>query len=92
MSRFLNVAEAAALFRVRPSTIYKWSMNDTFPARKHGGKLAFSLEELEEWSRSRRKQKPDPSLSRFQQVRERLRSLKTQRNEPPTLILQEGVG
>lgn len=50
MSEYLDVLEAAALLRVRESTIYAWVHQRKLPFRKHGRRLAFLRADLQVWS------------------------------------------
>jgi excisionase family DNA binding protein len=54
--RYLDVAEAAELLRVKVSTIYSWIHKQEimdFPVRHHGRKPVFLLDDLKKWSDTR---------------------------------------
>lgn len=51
---FLSVAEAADYLRLSPRTLDNLRSSGGGPRyRKHGGKVIYALEALEEWSRAR---------------------------------------
>jgi excisionase family DNA binding protein len=47
---YLDIDQAAALLRVKPSTLYAWVHQRRLPFRKHGRRLVFSRHDLERWS------------------------------------------
>lgn len=75
MSPFLNVEEAAQYLRLSPNTLRTYVQERKLPFRKHGRRVVFRVEDLDSWSQAR---KVEPSVSKFQEVRSRLRSLKTE--------------
>jgi excisionase family DNA binding protein len=82
MSPFMDVKECAELIRANRSTIYSWSAQNRIPSRKVNGKLLFLRDEVMSWVEGQTR-KPNPaSLSKFQTVRQRLRSLKTEVTVP----------
>lgn len=50
---FLTVVEVANYLRVSIATIYGWVHERRIPFRRHGTRLIFSREDLENWSKSR---------------------------------------
>jgi excisionase family DNA binding protein len=72
----MTVEETAAYLRSTPRTIYQWSHEGRIPKRKVNGKLLFMKSELDQWILSGKT--AGPVQSKFQEVRERLRSLKTE--------------
>ena len=91
MSPFFDVQECAAYLRLEPGTIYKKVSKGEIPFRKHGSRLVFPREEIEQWSREGSKPKAAPAPSRFQLARERVRSLTTEHTTHSRPI-QQGVG
>lgn len=90
-SPFMDLKQAAVYLCLARSTVSGMVQNKVIPHRKHGGKLVFHKGELDAWSEARARRPETPSISRFQSVRERLRSLTIQ----DTAILsipQKGVG
>jgi excisionase family DNA binding protein len=75
-SPFLTVQECSEYLRVRPQTLYDWVYRNKIPFRKHGSRLLFHRDEVNEWSASE-KGCSTTSISKFKEVKERLRSLKT---------------
>jgi excisionase family DNA binding protein len=50
---FLTLPEAAALLRVKVTTVYDWVHQRKVPFRKHGSRVIFRRDELLAWSESR---------------------------------------
>ena len=75
VSPYMDRNECAAYLGVKPGTIYQWVHERKIPARKHGGKLMFHQQEIDEWSASQRKKAPEAAQSKFQSARNRLRAL-----------------
>ena len=46
-SKFLTVKEAAAYLRIAPSTLYGWRNQGKIQGRKHGGRLVFAVQVLD---------------------------------------------
>ena len=90
MSPFLTVQECAEFMKVRPRTLYKWACAKRIPSRKHGGRLVFYRPEIEAWSASRTRPAVQPSLSKFQSARLRVRSLTTEVTETRPLESEKG--
>jgi excisionase family DNA binding protein len=78
VSPYWDVHQAAAYLRLKPSTVYQHASKGIIPARKHGSKLVFLKEELDGYSEKRRKVPSAAPQSKFEAVRARLRSLKTE--------------
>jgi excisionase family DNA binding protein len=74
-SPYLTLDECSEYLRISASSLRKHVRTGRIPARKHFGKWVFRLDEVELWSQSK---SVLPFQSRFQAVRERLRSLKTE--------------
>jgi excisionase family DNA binding protein len=60
-TQFLNTTEAAELLKVKLSTIYAWIHQRKIPYRKHGARVVFFREDLENWSKSKCVPTYDPS-------------------------------
>lgn len=52
MDCFLDVIEAASFLKVRVATLYDWVHQRRIPYRKHGRRLVFKTEDLDQWSES----------------------------------------
>lgn len=93
MSPFMKKEECAAYLKtVKPRTLVKWAWLGKIPARKHGSEWVFLRPEIEAWSAARangKRRGADPSPSRFQAARLRLRSLKTQYHDAEPVPTQE---
>lgn len=50
---FMTVAEAATFLRVSRATIYDWVHQRLIAHRKHGGRLVFVRNDIEQWSKSK---------------------------------------
>jgi predicted DNA-binding transcriptional regulator AlpA len=78
--RIVRLEEASAylghVFRV--STLRRWANDGTFPAQKIGGQWVTDLDQVDAWYSRPREESPEPLLSKFQQAKERIRSLKTE--------------
>jgi len=48
---FLTIEETSSLLRVTKSTLYTWVHQRKIPFRKHGGRVVFNKQELDDWSR-----------------------------------------
>lgn len=90
MSPFLNVKECAEYLHLSTSSIRKFVHFKQIPYRKHGAKVLFLKEEVEAWSQARIVQPKVTSMSRFESVRLRLCSLKTEVTAQPAY--QKEVG
>lgn len=53
MDHLLDVQEAAAFLRIKPSTLYGWVHQRRVPFRKHGSKVLFLMADLLAWSKSK---------------------------------------
>ncbi len=53
MPKYLDVKELSKLLKIKVSTVYAWVHQKKIPYRKHGRKLAFSVEEINSWSANR---------------------------------------
>ena len=53
MPKYLDVKELSKLLKIKVSTVYAWVHQKKIPYRKHGRKLAFSVEEINSWSARR---------------------------------------
>jgi excisionase family DNA binding protein len=49
---FMEIEVAAEFLRVKRSTLYAWVHQRRIPHRKHGRRLVFARQELENWSLS----------------------------------------
>ncbi|KQT74864.1 hypothetical protein ASG51_22875 [Methylobacterium sp. Leaf465] len=67
ITAMLNETEAAEMLAVSPVTLRSWRSRETGPPyRKHGGRVAYAVDELRAWSDSQRhpaptRQAPSPS-------------------------------
>jgi excisionase family DNA binding protein len=77
-SPYMDVHACAAYLGQKPATIYVWVHHKKIPFRKHGRSLRFHKDDLDRWSAAGSAAPRETSVSRFEQVRSRLRSLKTE--------------
>lgn len=78
-SPVLNGARECAAFIGRtPGAIYQLVHERKIPFHKPDGNLTFFKAEVIEWLKKPRAKDREPSISKFQEVRKRLRSLKTE--------------
>lgn len=93
MTPFMKKEECAAFLKtVKPRTLVMWARAGKIPARKHGTEWVFPLPEIEAWSQARGNARAQPSISRFQAAKSRIRSLKTQQTDAPILVLVDRTG
>ncbi len=82
VSPFMNVGECAIYLRPKKpmnvQTLYRWAKNGKIPSRKHGGSVVFHQGDIDNWSASKVVAPANPSPTRFEQARMRVRSLKTE--------------
>lgn len=67
------------------NTLSQWALYGKIPSKKINGSRVFDLDEIDKWLSEPQTGKSGPSLSKFQEVRERLRSLKTESNHSTPL-------
>jgi len=48
---FLTIDEASSFLRITKSTLYTWVNQRKIPFRKHGGRVVFNRQELDDWSK-----------------------------------------
>lgn len=52
LTDFMNIDAAAEFLKVKRSTLYAWVHQRRIPHRKHGRRLVFARQDLENWSLS----------------------------------------
>lgn len=50
---FLTIDETSSYLRVTVSTLYSWIHQRKIPFRKHGRKVVFNKQELDDWSKNK---------------------------------------
>jgi excisionase family DNA binding protein len=76
-SPYMTVSECAVYLRSTPGSVYQWVHKRKIPFRRLHGKLLFLRSELDQMM-EHGAAAPVASISKFQSVRARLRSLKTE--------------
>lgn len=74
VSPFMTLEECAEYIRLTPKTIYKKAHYKEIPSRKHGSRLLFHKDEIDAWSAARARPAERREVSKFQEVRARLRA------------------
>lgn len=90
-SPFRTVREAATWLHLSECRVRRLIEEGKLPARKHGGKVVVLFNDLAAFSEQSVYKVKKPSITRFQEVRERLRSLKTEYTTESHSRLQKGA-
>ena len=75
--------------KLKPYTLGRKAKSGEMPARRIGGRWVFVKEEIDVWLDAQRPQPKEAFVSRFQSVRQRLRSLTTEDTFHPAEPLQK---